>query len=121
MRNIHAFSVTAQLQLIKSKSQLSNSVSAQALAAASAAWAHYQSRYDHMRTNNMLVAIRRNLALIIAQVIGRVCRINPLMWSELHKLDAVLKYALEHGINLEPNPFPIAANDDNNLDEVSNA
>jgi len=92
------------------------------LAAASAAWAHYQSRYDHARTNSMLVAIRRNLALIIAQVIGRVCRINPLMWSEIHKLDAVLKYAIDNSINLAPNPFPIvAANDDINLAEVSNA
>lgn len=120
--NIQSFNVTAQLQLIQAKAQLSNAVSAQALRAAIAVWDKHQSKYDYERDAGALVVISRHIALIVAQVTNRVSRINPLMWSELIRLNAVINTAIINGINLEPRPLPVEpANDDDNLDEVSNA
>lgn len=122
LNNIQSFNVTAQLQLIQAKAQLSNAVSAQALHSAIAVWSKYQSKYDYERDANALVTISRHINLIVAQVTNRVTRINPLMWSELIRLNAVINTAIVNGINLEPRPLPVEpANDDNNLREVSNA
>lgn len=122
MRNIQSFSVTAKLQLIASKAQLSNAVSEQALRSAIAVWSEHQSKYDYERDTNALVTISHHIALIIAQVTNRVTRINPLMWAQLIRLNAVINTAIVNGINLEPRPLPDApANDNDNLAEVSNA
>lgn len=122
IHNIQSFNVTAQLQLIKAKAQLSNAVSAQALRSAIAVWSKHQSKYDYERDAKALIAVSRHINLIVAQVTNRVTRINPLMWSELIRLNAVINTAIVNGINLEPRPLPVEpANDDNNLREVSNA
>lgn len=122
LNNIQLFNVTAQLRLIASKAQLSNAVSAQALQSAIAVWSKHQNKYDYERDANALVTISRHIALIVAQVTNRVTRINPLMWSELIRLNAVINTAIVNGINLEPRPLPVEpANDDDNLAEVSNA
>lgn len=122
LNNIQSFNVTAQLQLIQAKAQLSNAVSAQALRSAIAVWSRYQSKYDYERDAKALIAISRHIALIVAQVTNRVTRINPLMWSELIRLNAVINTAIVNRINLEPRPLPVEpANDNDNLAEVSNA
>lgn len=122
MHNLQSYNVSAQIQLIKSSAQLSNAVSAQALKTAANIWTKHVSRYDHERDAGDIISIRQQLALIIMQVNNRLTRINPLVWSELHKLDQALDSALSARINLEPNPYPTtAANDDSTLDEVSNA
>lgn len=122
LNSIQAFNVTAQLQLIASKAQLSNAVSVQALQSAIAVWANHQSKYDCERDAGALVVIKRHIALIVAQVTNRLSRINPLMWSELVRLNAVINTAIINGINLEPRPLPTdPANDDSNLPEVSSA
>lgn len=122
LNNIQSFNVTAQLQIIQSKAQLSHEVSIQALRSARTIWAEHQSKYDYERDAKALNAVSRHINLIVAQVTNRVTRINPLMWSELIRLNAVINTAIVNGINLEPRPLPVEpANDDNNLGEVSNA
>jgi len=123
MRNkIQSFNVTAQLALIQSKAQLSNAVSRQALAEASDTWAAHQAKYDYERDSSDLIAIKRNISLIISQVTNRVCRVNPIMWAELLKLNSVITVAIIHNVNLEPRPVPVvAANSADNLAEVANA
>ena len=113
MRNIQAFDMSARLQHIATKAQLSNASSRDALAAAVQHWEHYASRYDHARTSAMLPAVHQHITHIITQVNTRMTRINPLVWRDLHQVDALLKYAIANHVNLSPNPFPTdAANDD---------
>lgn len=123
MRNkIQSFNVTAQLALIESKAQLSNAVSRQALTDAIATWSEHKAKYDYERNNSDLIAIKRNINLIVSQVTNRVCRINPCTWCELLKLNSVITVAVLHKINLEPRPAPdITANADDNYAEVINA
>lgn len=119
MRNIQSFNVTAQLATVQSKAQLSNSVSRQALADAINTWSEHQAKYDYDRNSSELIAIKRNISLIVTQVTNRVCRINPLVWTELLKLNSVITVAIIHNINLEPRPVPVvAANTDANHSEV---
>lgn len=118
--NIATFNVTDQLRKLKVNAHLSNGVSRQALSDAVKLWARHTSRYDYQRDAESLRAVRCEISMIISQVKQRLCRINPVMWSELHKLDTALAVAYHHGINLEPNPMPEAANDGHNIDEVSN-
>ena len=122
MDKIAQFNVTAQLALIHSKAQLSNAVSRQALVDAISTWNAHQAKYDYERNSSDLVAINRNINLIVSQVTNRVSRINPTMWVELIKLQTALNVGIISGINFEPRPVPsIAANADENLAEVSNA
>lgn len=121
MDKIANFNVTAQLALLLSKAQLSNGVSRQALCDANTAWIEHQAKYDYARQHRDLVAIKRNISLIVTQVTNRVCRINPLMWIELLKLNTALNIGVLSNINFEPRPVPvIAANADNNYGEVAN-
>ena len=122
MCKLAQFNVSAQLALLTAKAQLSNGVSRQALADASATWSEHQARYDYERNTNDLVAVNRNINLIVTQVTNRVTRINPLMWSELVKLNTALNIAILNNINFEPRPVPVvAANSDDNCAEVVNA
>ncbi len=122
MDKIAQFNITAQLALIQSKAQLSNMVSRQALADASAQWSEHQAKYDYERKHSDLIAINRNINLIVTQVSNRVTRINPTMWVEVIKLQTALNVGILSGINFEPRPVPvIAANADDNLLEVVNA
>lgn len=115
-----SFNVSAQLKLLQSQAQLSNAVSCQALKDATKTWHKYQAQYDYERDDSDLIAIKRNINLIVVQVTNRVCRINPVMWTELLKLNSVITIALLNNINLEPRPVPIvAANADDNIGEVS--
>lgn len=117
--DIQRFNVTAQLRKLKVNAQLSNAVSRQALQDAIKLWARHTSRYDAQRDKSDIAAVRRQISMIICQVNTRVCRINPAMWAELNILESALAVAYHHGVNLEPNPYQDAANDDN-LREVSN-
>ena len=120
MCKLQNFNVSAQLALIQSKAQLSNAVSRQALCDAIATWSTHQAKYDYERNSCDLVAINRNINLIVAQVTNRICRINPLMWSELLKLSAALDVAILNNINFESRPVPsIAANSAENIAEVA--
>lgn len=122
MCKLTQFNVTAQLALLTAKAQLSNGVSRQALAEASVMWSAHQAKYDYERSSSDLVAINRNINLIVTQVTNRVTRINPLMWSELVKLNTALNIAILNNINFEPRPVPVvAANADENCAEVVNA
>ena len=122
MCKLTQFNVSAQLALLTAKAQLSNGVSRQALADASAAWSEHQAKYDYERSSSDLVAINRNINLIVTQVTNRVTRINPLMWGELVKLNTALNIAILNDINFEPRPVPVvAANADENCAEVVNA
>ena len=122
MVKVARFNVTVQLALIQSKAQLSNAVSTQALADAVSTWSSHQAKYDYERNSSDLVAINRNINLIVTQVTNRVTRINPMVWPELLKLNTALNVAIVNNINFEPRPVPvIAANADSNLCEVSNA
>lgn len=122
MDRIAQFNVTAQLALIQSKAQLSNLVSRQALADASVKWSEHQAKYDYERNPSDLVAINRNINLIVTQVTNRVTRINPTMWIEVIKLQTALNIGILSDINFEPRPVPvIAANADDNLAEAANA
>ncbi|PLT21301.1 hypothetical protein [Psychrobacter sp. MES7-P7E] len=120
MRKIQSFNITAQLALIQSKAQLSNSVSRQALTDAINTWSEHQAKYDYERNQNDLVVINRNISLIVTQVTNRICRINPLVWTELLKLNAALNVGIISNINFEPRPVPVvAANTDANHSEVA--
>ena len=122
LNNIQSFNVTDQLKLIASKAQLSNAVSVDALQSATAIWAKHQNKYDYERDDQALITVSRHIALVIAQVTNRVTRINPLMWSQLIRLNAVINTAMVNNINLEPRPLPVEpANDANNLPEVRHA
>lgn len=120
MCKLTQFNVSAQLALLTAKAQLSNGVSRQALADASTAWSKHQAKYDYERNPSDLVAINRNINLIVTQVTNRVTRINPLVWTELLKLNAALNVGIINNINFEPRPAPVvAANTDANHSEVA--
>lgn len=121
MCKLTQFNVSAQLALLTAKTQLSNAVSRQALAEASVMWSAHQAKYDYERSPSDLVAVNRNINLIVTQVTNRVTRINPLMWGELVKLNTALNIAILNNINFEPRPVPVvAANADENCAEVVN-
>lgn len=112
MRNIANIKPSTILVSLIQSAKLSNAVSRIALRDANKQWVAYINKPRCARDQQTLIDVADKLRLIIVQVSQRRCRINPMWWSTLVRLEADLRTAYIEDINLEPLLDAVAANTD---------
>lgn len=110
MRNIANIKPSAILVSLIHNAKLSNTVSRIALRDANKQWRAHIAKPTRLRDQHTMLDIADQLRLIIVQVSQRRCRINPTHWASLVHLEADLRKAYAHNINLEPLLDTVAAN-----------
>ena len=110
MRNIANVKPSAILVSLIQNAKLSNTVSRIALRDANKQWCAHITKPTRLRDQQTLLDVADQLRLIVVQVSYRRCRINPMYWAVLVHLEADLRKAYAHNINLEPLLDIVAAN-----------
>lgn len=110
MSNITQIRPSSMLSQLKKQSQLSNTVSKQALNEAIELWQDYVLTANKRRDFAQINSVADKLELIIKQVSNGCTRINPTMWLPLLRLENNLRDAVSLRVHLELNAK--AANDD---------
>ena len=110
MRNIANIKPSAILVSLIQSAKLSNTVSRTALRDAENQWCKHIAKPIELRDQHTMLDVAEQLRLIIVQVSHRRCRINPTQWPALVHLEADLRKAFAHNINLEPLLDTVAAN-----------
>ena len=110
MRNIANVKPSAILVSLIQSAKLTNTVSRTALGDANVTWTSHINKPECIRDQQTLLDVADQLRLIIVQVSQRRCRINPTHWAALVHLEADLRKAYAHNINLEPLLDTVAAN-----------
>ena len=117
MSNIAQIRPSSTLNQLKKQSQLSNTVSKQALNDAVNMWQDYVLTANKRRDFEQINSVANKLELIIKQVSNGCTRINPTMWLPLIRLENNLRDAASLRVHLELNTK--AANDDHVDSEVA--
>jgi len=110
MRNIANIKPSATLVSLIQNAKLSNAVSRTALRDAENQWCRHITKPIELRDQHTMLDVAEQLRLVIVQVSQRRCRINPMYWAVLVHLEADLRNAYAHNINLEPLLDVVAAN-----------